>query len=487
MSITASFWIFFIPLSIVISFVSAEYTWPSAQHDALEQFLYEGTHVTGDNVAGLARFCLPRFLPGGDQPSSVAAEWVRLAYHDMATHNATDGTGGLDGSIFYELDRPENVGAGNVNTVGDFKDHSSKLVSRSDIIAMGAVWAVAACGGPPIPFRYGRKDALKAGRSGVPEPQQNLASHIESFRLQGFTQKEMIGLVACGHTLGGVRGVDFQDIVPDPSISSIATFDTTSGLDSAFDHLIVTQYLNSSTQNPLIRVPSGNSTFASDLRIFSSDQNATMKGLNSETSFSQTCTTLLAKMIDTVPSNVHLSDVVTLLPVKVSNAQITAIDSQLVFMTDLRVAFPAGISPTAASKVQMFWCDSRGVFKNCNRVTNVASLPFLDEPSTSPLTDSLNIQLVLYRFKVQISASRSVSKFWFEIDGAIHNNGGNGYPIGQDEIIFVPSLGSVDPKFLQPDPANPSEFLPRNYNLVFGVSVTPLITNEFILIVIYCR
>ncbi|KDR77715.1 hypothetical protein GALMADRAFT_65948 [Galerina marginata CBS 339.88] len=465
-------WIFSIP---VISFVSAEYTWPSAQHDALEQFLYEGTHVTDDNVAGLAGFCLHRALPGGFQPSTFAAEWVRLAYHDMATHNATDGTGGLDASIFYELDRPENIGAGNVNSIGDFKGHSSKLVSRSDIIAMGVIWGVAACGGPPIPFRYGRKDALRAGRSGVPEPQQDLASHIESFRLQGFTQKEMIALVACGHTLGGVRSVDFQDIVPDPSNSSIATFDTT----SSFDHLIATQYLNSSTKNPLIRVPSGNMTFASDLRIFSSDRNATMKGLNSETSFFQTCSTLLAKMIDTIPSNVHLSDVVTLLPVKVSNAQITAIDSQLVFMADLRVTFPIDINPMAVSKVRMLWCDSRGQFKNCNRVTNVASLPFLDAADTSPLTDSFNIQFALYRFKVQISAARSVSKFWFEIDGVVHNNGGKGYPIGQDEIIFVPSLGSVDQKFPQPDPANPSEFLPTSYNLVFGVSDTLSIANTF--------
>ena len=29
------------------------------------------------------------------------------AFHDMATHNADDGTGGLDGSIVYELGRPE--------------------------------------------------------------------------------------------------------------------------------------------------------------------------------------------------------------------------------------------------------------------------------------------------------------------------------------------------------------------------------------------
>lgn len=29
------------------------------------------------------------------------------AFHDMATHNVDDKTGGLDGSIVYELDRPE--------------------------------------------------------------------------------------------------------------------------------------------------------------------------------------------------------------------------------------------------------------------------------------------------------------------------------------------------------------------------------------------
>jgi len=29
------------------------------------------------------------------------------AYHDVATHNITDGTGGLDGSIFFELNRAE--------------------------------------------------------------------------------------------------------------------------------------------------------------------------------------------------------------------------------------------------------------------------------------------------------------------------------------------------------------------------------------------
>ena len=53
-------------------------------------------------------------------------------------------------------------------------------------------------GGPEIPYRFGRVDAMKPNNPGVPEPQQPLADHISSFKKQGFTKEEMIGLVACG-------------------------------------------------------------------------------------------------------------------------------------------------------------------------------------------------------------------------------------------------------------------------------------------------
>ncbi len=77
------------------------------------------------------------------------------AYHDVATHNVTDGTGGLDASIYYEFNRPEvlflymssrasiyskpnlhvyfeqqNIGAGNLNTLTDFANSPTTLVSR---------------------------------------------------------------------------------------------------------------------------------------------------------------------------------------------------------------------------------------------------------------------------------------------------------------------------------------------------------------------
>jgi hypothetical protein len=82
----------------------------------------------------------------------------------------------------------------------DYSTRASSLVA--DVLAMGAISAVIGCGGPAIPFRAGRIDATEAGPETVPEPQQDLASHIESFRRQGFSATEMISLVACGHSLG---------------------------------------------------------------------------------------------------------------------------------------------------------------------------------------------------------------------------------------------------------------------------------------------
>ncbi len=100
----------------------------------------------------------------------------------------------------------------------------------ADIIAMGVVWGVASCGGPPLAYKGGRIDAFEAGRFGVPQPQEDLQTHITEFKLQGFTQTEMISLVACGHTIGGVRNLDFPNIVPSsdgPNSTLVDAFDST--------------------------------------------------------------------------------------------------------------------------------------------------------------------------------------------------------------------------------------------------------------------
>jgi len=102
---------------------------------------------------------------------------------------------------------------------------------------MGVVWGVSACGGPIILFRGGRIDSLAAGPLGVPEPHQDIATHTEKFRLQGFNQAEMISLVACGHTLGAVRSTDFPDIVPPNPAEPWTVFGPFDGT-AKFDHSV---------------------------------------------------------------------------------------------------------------------------------------------------------------------------------------------------------------------------------------------------------
>jgi catalase (peroxidase I) len=83
-------------------------------------------------------------------------------------------------------------------------------------------------------------DAIKAGPPGVPQPQDTLKSHTDAFARMGFTPTEMIQLVACGHTIGGVQNVALPDVVPaskvtDDNPDGNMQFDQTS---DAFDNSV---------------------------------------------------------------------------------------------------------------------------------------------------------------------------------------------------------------------------------------------------------
>ncbi|KAK1235281.1 hypothetical protein PQX77_001503 [Marasmius sp. AFHP31] len=195
--------------------------WPDFKMERLDELIWAGSFSSLN-----PNECTPR------DNTTMPAQWVRLAYHDMSTHNIGDGTGGLDASIAFELDRPQNVGKGMSDSVVDFLGFTNPGVSLADVIAAGTVTGVAACGGPIIPFRGGRVDATAAGPATVPEPQEDLAAHTESFRRQGFSQSEMIGLVACGHSLGGVRRTDFPEIIQTPVDDDIVLFDGTHRFDN---------------------------------------------------------------------------------------------------------------------------------------------------------------------------------------------------------------------------------------------------------------
>jgi hypothetical protein len=191
---------------------TTSYVWPNPKTDFLEALAYQETGYNEYLFAVLARIC-PGVAIGLGRAST--AEWLRTAYHDMATADVHTGQGGMDASISFELSRPENVGSAFNETLGQFVPFISSRSSMADMLSLGAIAAVLSCthGSVVIPFRGGRIDATGPGPAGVPQPQEDLDSHKTNFERQGFNTSEMIGLVACGHTLGGVHGVDFPEIV----------------------------------------------------------------------------------------------------------------------------------------------------------------------------------------------------------------------------------------------------------------------------------
>ncbi|KAF5322147.1 hypothetical protein D9619_001659 [Psilocybe cf. subviscida] len=452
---------------------TATYVWPDPQYEALEGMFYEGTGFNGNLFSSFVADCAKR----DSRDTTVAAEWVRLAYHDMATFNITNGTGGVDASIYYELDREENIGDGMIRTMGELSMTSNKYVSRADVIAMAATWSVAACKGPILPFRGGRQDAFSAGRKGVPSPKQELKEHVESFRLQGFNAIEMIALIACGHTLGGVREEDFPTIVPtnnDRSNPRLDTFDSTPEFDSA----IATEYIAGTTGIPL--VVNSNQTILSDLRIFSSDNNTLMLEISMQdpNTFSQTCSTLLARMLDTVPKGVTLTEPIVPIPFKLSHQRFMFIGGELAFSAQFRIVNTFN-GQTGSNKrtVRLLWCDRRGANANCaDGTANVAiavagnGLPNFGvsidggvSPPTSatgsPVAQALNMTMSFYTVTVAVAFERSVGKFWFSIndDGSskstLQDNGGKGYVAVNDEIVYLP-VGFKGGSMLGPSTAN---------------------------------
>ncbi|KAE9408320.1 heme peroxidase [Gymnopus androsaceus JB14] len=406
---------------ITQSLSSPTFHWPNPLLSWSDQQLYEG--LLGSAVAN----CNPR------DDSTISAQWLRLAYHDMATHDVDDGTGGLDASIMYELDRAQNVGQDLVESLGDFNAFLTitPFFGMADTIALGTVLAVVGCGGPIIPFSAGRVDATVAGPATVPEPQQDLATHIELFRQQGFNETEMIALVACGHTIGGVTQVDFPTIITDPSVV-VDTFDTT----PAFDNAIISEYLQNTTQDVLVVGP--NITTRSDFRIFSSDGNVTMQSLLSPDTFSETCTALLQRMINTVPSTVNLTDPITEpFNYLINDPFLSYQDGAFIMMTALRV-----LSLSSSATVTMLWADQQGdsvcPSAGCSvQPYNTQSVSF------SIVGQALGLAATRDFFNATINATSSISKFWFEInnndgsDPVVVDNGGSGFVIEQDPTLSL--------------------------------------------------
>jgi hypothetical protein len=209
---------------------NADYVWPNKEIDELERILFEQDNPFDGpgGFANIVKGCtgLVGPSPGNTGGRSLGAEWLRNAYHDMSTADVFAGTGGLDASIVFETDRPENIGEAFSETLDTFLGAYTTRSSMADLFAIAAILAVGACsnGKVIVPLKGGRIDATGPGPSGVPQPQEDLASHTATFAKQGFNVTEMITLVACGHSIGGVHGVDFPEIVPNPPDTDVGLF-----------------------------------------------------------------------------------------------------------------------------------------------------------------------------------------------------------------------------------------------------------------------
>ncbi|KAF4585582.1 WSC domain containing protein [Ophiocordyceps camponoti-floridani] len=419
----------------------ADPTWPSPT-DELEEIMYQLFSFGARKFADTVSPCSNEASGPGRQN---AAEWLRAAFHDAATANTYFGTGGVDGSLQYELNSGENAGPGQRTTLEFMAPYVSSRASLADLIALGVYTSVRSCGGPAVPFRAGRRDAVAAGNLGVPQPQNSAFTFQQQFERIGFSKEEMIQVTACGHSIGGVHQLDFPDVVPQSGLrNGEAPSDSTV---DKFDNKVVTEYLAGKTENPLVVGPAARINKNSDFKVFNSDGNKTVQAMADAHVFAATCKKVLQKMMDVVPPGVVLSDPVVPYAVKPVDLQLTLTDggSTLAWRGRIRVRTNT---------------DGAGDVKSI-------SITYKDRSGSCPSSSSCTIHstvqgvgrgfddnFAFFPIEASIPASSGISSFVVTLrraDGstALYDNNGKGYPL-QDDIIFqapqscvLPSTGAL--------------------------------------------
>ncbi|KAI9317816.1 heme peroxidase [Zopfochytrium polystomum] len=413
---------------------SASPTWPSPTYDRFEDLLYQ--------ESGYASFGFitveiePCTHAGAGAGFISAAAWVRTAFHDMITHDAEAGTGGVDASLRWELNRTdENRGSAFTSTldvVGRFHDSVTPL---ADLVAMALVTAVGHCGGPRIPLRVGRVDAGVAGPKGVPSPDQSAEEFAATFRRAGFSLPEAIAMVACGHTMGGVHGTLFPTVVPDDG-SFANRFHPFDASPATFDDSIVTAYVGNVSTDPLVDGP--DAVRRSDARLFAADGNRTVRAMAaSPGAFAATCAEILGRMIETVPAAVRLTEPVAPYEVKPRKWRLLpAADGSLLFSGDVRVRVTERpVDAIAGVTLELVDRSAGGCVDAPCSVPAVRQSAF-DGVGKSGLG---NETFVYYGFARNVTQAASVTSVRVRItltDGTeeVHDNNGDGFPL-QDRVL----------------------------------------------------
>lgn len=399
-----------------------------------------------------------------------AAQWIRVAFHDSAPANVSDGSGGLDASIGFETLRAENSGSAMNDTMGFFANYTSAVVSNADLLALGVVQSVGSCGGPNVPYKIGRVDATGPGNFGTPEPEMGVEETLARAKYSGYSQTEFIQLTACGHTMGATHNGGFPQIVGPEFITPNNTgggvpFDSTKPV---FDINVVNEYLTGTGQRGGAMVTTPNVTVRSDLRLYESDNNSTMKAMAAAgaASFANTCSTLFAKMINTVPKGVTLSDVLTPNVMKPVNVSLSlASDGGLEISGSIRLLSSTAIT---GAKITINWKDDYGF-----------SFPSYSASASYKATGQSNFgETTFYSFSADVPIT-GISSFTVTVVNGktttTYNNGGNGYKV-QDTAFYLPGASSLTGQtavasvaVFQPIPI--SIFNPDSVTAVYSVPV----------------
>ncbi|KAI1827931.1 heme peroxidase [Xylaria intraflava] len=414
-------------LSAVLSvstLTRADPTWPS-RIDELEEIMYQ---VQGYRSRQFGGTVIPCSSQASGPGRHNAAEWLRSAFHDMATSTIAGGPrqGGLDGSLQFELTSSDNIGSAFNTTLTFMADYYTSRSSVADLLALGVYYAVRSCGGPVVPIAAGRIDAKAAGPIGVPLPQNSAFTFEQQFARMGFSPTEMIQAVACGHSIGGVHEVNFPQIVPLGSTAD-GEAPTDSTVD-VFDNKVVTEYISGNTTNPMVIGPSVQATRNSDFKVFNSDGNVTVNSMADPKAYNSICATILRKMIEVVPDNVVLTDPIEPYAVKPVDMQLTlnsaASTLQLSGLIRVRTTDFGNDSP---ENVLLTYKDRDGG-NDCGQLGCTYTADLLGA------TQGFDDTFVWFPINFEIPASSGISSFTLTVNMAsgtskAYDNNGKSYPL----------------------------------------------------------
>ncbi|KAJ7802618.1 heme peroxidase [Mycena olivaceomarginata] len=395
--------------------------WPNHVINELEHLLVD---TDGFNDAGLQKAITPctNYVSGSQLLGrETAAQWVRVAFHDFATADVESGTGGIDASIGFETLRPENSGSAMNDSLGFFAPFVNAHVSMADMIALSVVMSVGTCSAPTI-----------RGLFGVPEPETDIDTTLDQFSQAGFGQSDAIGLTVCGHTLGSVHHGGFPQVVPQSAVTPNNTgggihFDATPDV---FDVNVLNEYLEWKGQRGGPLVTTDNITVRSDLRLYLSDNNATLHGLaESSSKFISTCVSLLTRMINTTPASIQLTDIIEPQEIKPVNISLSVdTTGRALFSGYIRLL---SMASTSTDQVRITWTSRTGV----------SSPAFTTHANAVQTGNSIFGTTFYHFFNTSIDPAQGISAFEINVlrgqSAEVSSNGGGGYPI-DDVAVFLP-------------------------------------------------